>query len=288
MASESGPACAALRLLRFDFGLILRLANHEVARRLRDLGIGLELRLLAFLQRLRRFDLGVAVRLGFADGRIALDFRCPPLAERVEVLLLVGDFLDREHVDAEPHLLEVHRRFARELLREALTVAVHFLDGQRAEDGSQMAFERLEDHLLNLIVRHAEETLGRRLQRRIVAADLHVRHGLDRDRHALQRVRPLDLERDRHHVEVQVLDLLEQRDAQRGAASYHPVADDAAIGQFAPAAAQHRDRVRRHLEIVAADEPHRREETEQDRGDERGQPQVTSWEWHMGLVFSVV
>ena len=151
------------------------------------------------------------MRLGFADRRIALDFRCPPLAERVEVFLFVGDLLDGEHVDAEPHLLEIRRRFARELLGEALTVAVHFLDGQRAEDRSQVAFERLEDDLLDLIVRHAEEALGRGLQRRVVAANLHVRHRLHRDRHALQRVRPLDLERNRHHVEVEVLDFLQQR-----------------------------------------------------------------------------
>ena len=71
------------RLLRLDLGLVLRLADHEVARRLRDLGVGLELRLLPFLQRLRRLDLGVAVRLGLADRRVALDFRRAALAERV-------------------------------------------------------------------------------------------------------------------------------------------------------------------------------------------------------------
>ena len=74
------------------------------------------------------------------------------------------------------------RRLARQLLREALTIAVHLLDGQRAEDRSQVPFERLEDDLLHLVVRHAEKPLGRRLQRRVVAADLDVRDRLDRDR----------------------------------------------------------------------------------------------------------
>ena len=56
---------------------------------------------------------------------------------------------------------------------------------------------------------------------RLVAADLDVGDRFDRHRHAFQGIRPLDLERDRHHVEVQVLDLFEQREAQRGAAAHH-------------------------------------------------------------------
>ena len=78
------------RLLRLDLGLVLRLADHEVALRLRDLGVGDELRLLPFLQRLRRLDLRIAMRLGLADRGVALDFGRPPLAERVEVLLFVA------------------------------------------------------------------------------------------------------------------------------------------------------------------------------------------------------
>jgi hypothetical protein len=36
----------------------------------------------------------------------------------------------------------------------------------------------VEDDLLNLVVGHAEEALGRRLKRRLVAANLDVRDGL--------------------------------------------------------------------------------------------------------------
>ncbi len=240
--------------LRFDLRLVLRLTDHEVALRLGDLGIGQELRLLAFLHRLRRLDLRVAVRLGLADRRVALHFRGPPLAERVQVLLFVADLLDRQHVDADAHLLEVRGRLAGQLLREALAIAVDLLDGQRAEDRSQVAFERLEDDLLDLIVRHAEEPFRRRLKRRLIAADLHVGDRLDRHRHALQRIRPLDLERDRHDVEMQVLDFLEDGNPQRRAAANHPVADHAAVRQLALAAAQHRDGVRRDLQVVAADQ----------------------------------
>ena len=216
------------------------------------------------------------MRLGFANRRVALDFGGAALAERVEIFLLVADLLNREHVDAEPHLLEIGRGLARQLLREALPIAVHFLNRQRPEDRAQVPFERLEDDLLHLDVRHAEKALGRRLERRLVTADLDVGDRLDRHRHALERVRPLDLERDRHHVEVQVLDFLEQRNPQRGAALDHAIADDAAVRQFALAAAQHGDRVRRHLEVVAADEPQRREERQQ-RPRRRGREARDRW-----------
>jgi hypothetical protein len=72
---------------------------------------------------------------------------------------------------------------------------------------------------------------------------------------------------------VQVFHLLEQRNPERGAAAHHAVADDAAVGELALAAAQHRDRVRRHLQVVAAEDPGRREEGEDERengDDERG------------------
>ena len=47
------------RLLGLDLRLILRLPDGEVALRLGDLGVGLELRLLPFLHRLRGLDLRV-------------------------------------------------------------------------------------------------------------------------------------------------------------------------------------------------------------------------------------
>ena len=284
------PGLLRARFLRLDLGLILRLADHEVARGQRDVGVGLELRLLPLLHRLRGLDLRVAVRFGLADGRVALDFGGAALAERVQVAFFVADLLDRQHVDADPHLLEVLRRLARQLLREALAIAVDLLHGQRAEDRSQVPFERLEDHLLHLVVRHAEKPLGRRLQRRVVAADLDVGDRLDRHGHALQRVGPLDLERDRHHVEVQVLDFLEERNPERRAAAHHPVADDAAVGQLALAAAQHRHRVRRDLQVVAAEEPRGREKREHDAENGQyqcGQLQLLQRVGHGVLTFSV-
>ena len=184
------------------------------------------------------------MRFRFADGGIALHFGRSSLAERVEVPLLVADLLDGQHVHADAHLLEIGRRFARQLLREALAIAVDLFDRQRAQDGPQMALQRLEDDLLHGVVRHAEKPLGGRLQRDVVTTDLHVGHGLDGHRYALQRVRPPDLQRNRHHIQVQVLDLLEQRNPERRASADHPIAHHATVGELALAAAQDRHRIR--------------------------------------------
>ena len=46
------PRLFGTRFLCFDLRLILRLPNHEIARGLGDLGVGLKLRPLSLLQRL--------------------------------------------------------------------------------------------------------------------------------------------------------------------------------------------------------------------------------------------
>jgi hypothetical protein len=163
------------------------------------------------------------------------------------------------------------------LLREALSIAVDLLDRERPEDRSQVPLQRLEDDLLHLVVCHAQEPLRRRLQRGVVAADLHVGDRLDGDRHPLQRVGPLDFQRDRHHVEVEVLDLLEQRNPQGRAAAHHAVADHAPVRQLALPSAQHRDRVGRHLDVIAAEEVRggeKRQDDAENRENQRGELNV--------------
>ncbi len=112
------------------------------------------------------------------------------------------------------------------LLGERLAIGVDLLDGQRAEDRAEVAFERLEDDALDLIGRHAEEPLGRAPQRHVVAGDLDVGDGLDRHRDALLGVRLLDAQRDRDDVQREVRDLLEDGQPQRGAAADDAEADD--------------------------------------------------------------
>jgi hypothetical protein len=132
-------------------------------------------------------------------------------------------------------------------------------------------FQRLEDDFLHLVVRHAEEPFCRRLQRRVIAANLHVGDGLDRHRNAFQRVGPLDFQRDRHHVQVEVLHLFEEWNPQRGTAAHHPVTDDAPVGELALASAEDGDGVRRDLDVVAAEQVGGGEERENDAKNRENQ-----------------
>ena len=136
--------------------------------------------------------------------------------------MLVANLLDRQDVDVDAHLLEIERGLVGHLLRERLPVGVDLLDGEGTEDGPQVAFQRLEDHALDLLGRHAEESFRRASQRHVVAGNLHVRDGLHGDGHAFLRVRALNAKRDRDDVQREIRHLLEDGHAQGRAARGSP------------------------------------------------------------------
>jgi len=113
---------------------------------------------------------------------------------------LVAHVLHGEYVYADAHSLQVHRSFRGQLLCEARAVAVDLLHGQGAKNRAEVAFQCLKDDPLDLLVRHAQEALGRGTQREIIALDLDVGDSLHRDRHALQCVGALDFQRDSEDV----------------------------------------------------------------------------------------
>ena len=176
------PGLLGFGLLGLHRRVELGLPRLLVPQRLRDRDVRLVALGLAFLIGHGRLDHRVARRQGLADDGVALDLGGALLAQRVEVALLVADLLDRQDVDVDAHLLQVERGLVGHLLRERLTVRIDLFDGQRPENRAQVTLERLEDHALDLLGRHAEEALGRAAQRHVVAGDLHVGDGLDRDR----------------------------------------------------------------------------------------------------------
>jgi hypothetical protein len=224
----------------------------------------------------RRLDHRVALGQRLADHRVALDLGGSLLAEGVEVAFLVADLLDRQDVDVDAHLLEIDGGFVRHLLSEGLAVGVDLFDGQRSEDRSEVAFERLEDHALDLLDGHAEESLGGGAQRHVVAGDLDVGDGIDRDRHAFLGVRTLDLERDRNDVQRQVGDLLQHRDAKRGAASHdaepHFRMRSLLVDEGLLSPVEDRDLRGGNLDVIAGEEGHRGEDADETQENRNGDP----------------
>ncbi len=151
MAVASGPACSASACLALT-AASNSACRDSLSRSDCAIATSASYRLvLPFLVGHRRLDRRVALRLRLADDGVALDLGRALLAERVEVAHLVADLLDRQDVDVDAHLLQIDGRLVGHLLGERLPVGVDLLDGERAEDRAQVAFERLEDHALDLV-----------------------------------------------------------------------------------------------------------------------------------------
>ena len=109
------------------------------------------LRLLPGLLRLRGTDLRIAVGLGLGDDGVAFDLGDARFAERVEIALAVADVADGEADDAQAHVRHVAGGHFLHFLGEGVAVLVNFLDGHRAENRAQMAFERLRGDVADFI-----------------------------------------------------------------------------------------------------------------------------------------
>src|SRR5262249_16747497 len=134
---------------------------------------------------------------------------------------------------------------------------------------AQVALERLEDDFVNFSLRHSEKTLGGGVQRLLIAANFHVRDRLHSDRHALDRVGPLDFQRYGENVQRQVIDFFKQRDAQRRASAHHAIPYEPSIGQFAFAPAKDSDHVGRDLEVVAGKQRHSDKQRQQNKQNDQ-------------------
>ena len=155
-----------------------------IALRLGDLGVRGELGFLPGLGGLGRFDHRVAVGFGLGDRGVAFDLGDARFAQGVEVALAVADVADGEADDAQTHVRHVARGDFLDLRGEGVAVLVNILDGHRAENRAQMAFERLRRDVLDLIGGLAEELLGRGGDGDVVALDFDLRHAVHTHRHA--------------------------------------------------------------------------------------------------------
>jgi len=258
--------------LCFHFGCVPRFPDFGFFVGCSDLGIGHRLGDSSLLHRLSTTDTGIAFGFCFADLRIAFDFRSATLAECIEVALRVTDLLDGEDIDLDAHSREIGGGLGSKPLGEGLSVGVDLFDRQGAENGTEMAFECLEDDAANLVLRHPEEALDRVHEHDIVGADLHVGHGVDRDWHTFFGVGRGDLERNGHHVQREEVDALDDRYADTGATFDQTIPDGAALARFrvhdgALAAREDSDHVGRHFDDVPADDGEECSECEQDEED---------------------
>ena len=133
-----------------------------IALRLGDFGVGGELGFLSGLRGLGRLDHRIAVGFGLGDLRVAFDLGDARLAQGVEITLAVADVADGEADDAQAHVGHVAGGHFLHLGGEGIAVLVNFLDGHGAQNGAQMAFQRLRGDVADFVGGLAEELFRRR------------------------------------------------------------------------------------------------------------------------------
>jgi hypothetical protein len=143
-----------------------------------------EFGLLPGLRGLRGADHRVPVRLGLGDDGVALDLGDARFAQRVQVALAVADVANGEADDAQAHVGHVAGGHFLHLGGEGVAVLVNILHGHGAENGAQMAFQRLRGDVLDFVNGLAEDLLGGGGDGNVVALDLDLRHAVHFHRHA--------------------------------------------------------------------------------------------------------
>ena len=205
-------------------------------------------------------DLRVPFGFGGADRRIAADLGDPALAERFQVPVAVGDARDLQDVDLHADAGEVTACLLDDAACQRVTVGVQVLDGHGGGDAAQATGQDLVDLALQLREVGGQEALHRGLHCLVVGTDAHQPDGLDVNGNTVvgQRILQVDVhvERfERHDVHPLDAGHLEPR-----ATAHH-------LGLAT--AREHRDLIRRHLDVVAhVDQRQRYEEHQRRDGDD--------------------
>ncbi len=135
-----------------------------------------------------------------------------------------------------------------------------------------MTFHGLENDILNLLRGHPKKALDGVANGVIIAANLNGRNGIDRDRHTLDVVGRFNAQRDRHDVQREVINALDNRDTNGRSATNNAIADHALLAglrifQQTPAAGKDGDRVRSNFNDIAVDD----DRQHRDQGDNNAQ-----------------
>ena len=122
-----------------------------------DAGVDLEALLFFLLASRLLLQSRVAIRVSGGDTRHLERFLDLGLAQRVEIALVVLDLLKDERLELESHGIEIAVGLFAHLVLERPLVAVERLDGERADDATQVAGDSLLDGGLDLLGGHAQE-----------------------------------------------------------------------------------------------------------------------------------
>ena len=188
--------------------------------------------------------LGLSRRIGLGDLGGPQDLGDPLAADALEVVAVVGDVLDLEHVELEPELLEIRPRRLLEVTRELQPILVELLGRHRREHTAEVTLERLLGDARDLVLILAEEALDRVTDEPSIRRHLDVRDRVHVERNAALGVRALHRDRHRDQRHVHAVDGLDDRHAHAASAEHDAIADVAAVGRLVLASGEDQDLVR--------------------------------------------
>ena len=184
-----------------DIDLLLDRGDLEAERLVGfgDFGVDPESFLLFLLPRLLLLDRRVPIRVGRRDTRVLQRLLNLGLTKGVEIAFVVLNRLEDKGAELESHPFEIDVSLFPHFVLEELLFAVEFLHGQGADNAAQVARDSLLDGCLHIIHRHPQKTLGGTSNVLDIALDLDLRHRLDVDRDALNRVDMRQIDLESHH-----------------------------------------------------------------------------------------
>ncbi len=216
---------------------------------------------------LRGFDHGVAVGLRLGDYSVSLDLRDPGLAQGVQVTLAIADVTNREAHNTQAHVGHIPGGDLLYLRCKRIAILIDVLYRHRTENCPQMAFESLCGDVLYLLGSFAEELLGCRGNRDVVALDLDLCHTVYADRNALAGVDLRGLHVDGQQLQRQDIHLFIHRPDEHATTFYNPETNipgrAVRIHDAVLSSGNNQHLVWSHLRVAARPNRHEHEEDEQ-------------------------
>ena len=166
-----------------------------------------------------------------------------------------------------PHVRQIARRHFLHPLGKRIAILVNFLHRHRAENGAQMAFQRLGGNVADFVRGLAEKLFRRGTNGYIVALDLDLGHAVHLHRHAFAGIDLRRLHIYREQFEREDVHLFENRPNERATALDDAEADLRAILLTVLDAGHDQHLVRPHLGVAA--EYHVQEQKHYDDDDDR-------------------
>ena len=153
----------SLSLLDISSTLQLALGNRQLILTLCNSKVGLHLRIIRLLLRLRLSNRHITLSHSLADRSVLADFRRIVCTKVNNQAIIIHDVLDIAAQNADAQLLHILRSLFQHLIGEGVTVYVNLLQIQRTDNLTHIAFQRILQAARNIRRLHIQKVSRRKI-----------------------------------------------------------------------------------------------------------------------------